>query len=269
VICRFGRHGQEHGNSSAEEPPSHLRYQRYQFSHTGGRFRKRSYRSGLGVAVPKNVEGCRRLIRMLAKKVYVRNGSVDEEDLVQIGETLLWEHVPALDSGAIRRPAAAWRMLLETIQAEMFHAIDQQFTSLDSRGTSSSTSDCGDESAEFHARLLEAGKRSQVIRRQSPALWEVTTGWGREELPDALPTLPAAQCNRTVFCQRGVWDFVPDCCESWGAPLPPGSCQPRPSSLCEMPRHLPLVYGPPNGKAAGLGDRRQEAEPEHYDMAMR
>ncbi len=240
MICHFGRHGQEHGSSSAEEPPSHLRYQRYQFSHIARRLRKRSYRSGLGVMVPQNIEGCRRLLRRLAEKVYIPNGSVDEEDLVQIGETMLWEHLPAPDSGALQRPAAAWRVLLETIQAEMFHAIDQQLTSLDTGGTESG-SEYGDDSAEFHARLLEAGKRSQAIRRQPTARREVTTDWNWEDLPDSLPTLPGAQCNRTVFCQRGVWDFVPNCLESWGAPLPPGSCQPRPNPLCEMPWHLPLV----------------------------
>ena len=242
MICHFGRHGQEHGSSSAEEPPSHLRYQRYQFSHIAKRLRKRGYRSGLSVAVPQNVEGCRRLLRQLAEKVYIPNGSVDEEDLVQIGETILWEHLPTLDSGAIRRPAAAWRVLMETIQAEMFHAIDQQLISLDTIGTESG-SEHGDDAAEFHARLWEAGKRSQVIRRQPTALREVTTDWDWEDLPDALPTLSGAQCNQTVYCQRGVWDFVPHCLESWGAPLPPGSCQPRPTQLCAVLRHLPVVHG--------------------------
>jgi hypothetical protein len=217
-----------------------LRYQRCQFSHIARRLRKRGYRSGLSVAVPQNVEGCRRLLRQLAEKVYIPNGSVDEEDLVQIGETTLWEHLPAPGSGAIGRPAAAWRVLMETIQAEMFHAIDQQLTSLDTSGTESG-SEQGEDPVEFHARLLEAGKRSQVIRRQPTALREVTTDWNWEDWPDALPTLPGAQCNQTVFCERGMWTFVPNCLESWGAPLPPGSCQPRPSSLCEMPRHLPLV----------------------------
>ena len=204
MICRYGRHGKETTGRHCAEPPPALRYQRYQFGLIGGHFRKRSYRSGLRTNPPRNLKECDGLIWKLARRMHFQNGSVEVEDLVQIGQTVLWEGLENLRARAVRLRPPALKVLLESAQAAMFHALDRQLVSLESLSAPD-----GDEGADR---------------------WE-----------DTVQDLPGAECNRTVFRQGLEWNFVPNCCESWGAPLPPGSCQPRPGSLCALPWHLPLA----------------------------
>lgn len=54
-------------------------------------------------------------------------------------------------------------------------------------------------------------------------------------------TLQPIYGHSTVVRCGNDWEFHPSVLESWGTPLPPGSCQPRPTSLCRQPRHLPIV----------------------------
>lgn len=70
-------------------------------------------------------------------------------------------------------------------------------------------------------------------------------------------TLPGASCNVTVIRSGSGWELAPGVAESWGDPLPPGSCQPWPTPLCTTPRHLPLVV---NGKEESRQARRLAAE---------
>lgn len=210
MISHHTRHGQVGGRGVDEQWPAQLLYQRYQFSSLSGRFRKRSYRRSLRVEVPKDVADCHRLIRKLAKKIYIPNNSVDVEDLVQTGEAVLAEQLPSFETGIVRRPEVAWRILMETIQSEMFHSIDQRLVSLSGTVARMGKDDEDDDCAEI------------------------------SELSDSCLSLPVAQCNRTVSRSGMSWYFLPDCCASWGTPLPPGSCQPWPGSLCESPWHLPV-----------------------------
>ena len=204
MICRYGRHGKETTGRCCAEPPSALRYQRYQCAHINGRFRKRSYRSGLRINPPRTLEECEGLLRELARRMHLPNGSVDVEDLVQIGQMVLWEGLQNLRARGMRVRPPALKVLLESAQLAMFHAIDPHLVQL--------------------SPVMPA-EEGDVLDR-----WE-----------DIVQDLPGAECKRTVFRQGRAWDFVPTCCESWGAPLPPGSCQPRPTSLCASPWHLPLA----------------------------
>ena len=115
---------------SDEVPPS-LRFQRYQFAHLAGGYRKRSYRSGLRVEAPRTVEDCHRLLPGLARRMFRPNGSVDEEDLVQIGEVKLAEGLNRLQLRAIDPGPAALKSLMESAQSAMFHAIDEQVVSME------------------------------------------------------------------------------------------------------------------------------------------
>ncbi|MBE0660338.1 MAG: hypothetical protein IH602_21775 [Bryobacteraceae bacterium] len=178
-----------------DEPPPSLRFQRYQFSHRAGRWRKRSYRSALRVEKPKTEQDCHRLLPELARRMYRPNGSVDLEDLMQIGELKLAEGLNRLKRRAIHPGPAALKSLMESAQSAMFHAIDQQVVGLESGG------DTEDYITE---------------------------------------TLPGASCNVTVIRRGSGWDLAPGVTASWGSPLPPGSCQPRPTPLCGSPGHLPL-----------------------------
>jgi hypothetical protein len=67
-------------------------------------------------------------------------------------------------------------------------------------------------------------------------------------------TLPGASCNVTVVRSGSGWELAPGVAESWGAPLPPGSCQPWPTPMCECPRHLPFAE-------RGKEERRQTERP--------
>ena len=143
--------------AAIKEPPPHLKFQRYQFANLSGRFRKRSYRSSLGVTVPKKVEDCHVAIRKMAQKLYMPNGSVDAVDLVQIGEMVFCEQVSRLGSSIIKRPEVALRILMEKIQWAMFHAIDQHLVSLPSQSNASTGEQGDDDFAAFKTQLFEAG----------------------------------------------------------------------------------------------------------------
>ena len=107
-----------------DEPPPSLRFQRYQFAHLARSLCKRSYRSGLCVEEPRTIEECHRLLRSVARRMFRPNGSVDLEDLVQIGETVLAEGKAQMRRRAIFPGPAALRSLMESVQSAMFHAID-------------------------------------------------------------------------------------------------------------------------------------------------
>ncbi len=227
-------------DADGPEPPPHLKFQRYQFAHVPGRFRKRSYRSQLSVAVPKKVEECHRLIGKLARRIYLPNGSVDVEDLVQIGEMVFCEQVAKLGASIIQKPTVALRILMEKVQWAMFHAIDQHQVSLPERSKDSTAS-----SGEYLSELTaDAGDKN----------------------------VPITECNNTVARGKNGWDFIPSRYQSWGTPLPPTLCQPNPTSLCACARHLPLVLvgacaekhpqqkTPPNPKAGGV----HETETDYY-----
>lgn len=187
----------------SDEVPRALRYQTCQFARPGKAFRQRSYRSGLRVETPRTVEDCHRLIPELARQMYRPNGSVDVEDLAQLGELALLEGLRNMQRRCIRPRMAALKALLESIQSAMFHAIDERQVSLPTRRVPDG----------------EAGEVEEPI----------------------LETVLGAECNTTAFRNEGHWEFIPTCCQSWGDPLPPGSCQPRPTPHCSSPRHLPIV----------------------------
>ena len=133
----------------------------------------------------------------------MRNGAVDKEDLIQIGWLVLLEGHRELMRRSIEPRRAAWKSLLERAQAAMFHAIDQKLIGFD---------------------LRHGGDGEE---EESTQPWEAT--------------LQPIYGHSTVVREGGNWEFHPSVCEAWGAPLPPGSCQPRPTSLCCQPRHLPIV----------------------------
>jgi hypothetical protein len=178
------------------DPPPSLRFQRYQFAHLTGRWRKRSYRSELRVETPKAEEDCHRLLPELARRMFRRNGAVDGEDLVQIGEMALMEGLAQMRRRGIRMGPPALKSLMETVQLRMFHAIDEQVVGLESGG-------------DTEDRVTE--------------------------------TLPGASCNATVIRCGSGWELAPGVAESWGDPLPAGSCQPWPTPMCASPRHLPFA----------------------------
>jgi hypothetical protein len=191
------------------EPPPSLRFQRYQFAHLAGRWRKRSHRSELRVEPPKTEEDCHRLLPELARRMFRPNGAVGIEDLVQIGEIALMEGLRRMRRRGIHMEPPAWRSLMEEAQSQMFHAIDEQVVGWES---------CTD----TEDRVIE--------------------------------TLPGASCNVTVARSGSGWELAPGVAESWGAPLPPGSCQPWPTPMCESPRHLPFAV-------TGNEERRQTERP--------
>jgi hypothetical protein len=179
-----------------DNPPPSLRFQRYQFAHLAGHWRKRSYRSELRVEPPKTEDDCHRLLPELARRMFRPNGAIDNEDLVQIGEIALMEGLRRLRRRGIHMERPAWKSLMEEAQSQMFHAIDEQVVSLKNGG-------------DAEDRVTE--------------------------------TLPGASCNATVIRRGSGWELAPGVAESWGDPLPPGSCQPWPTPLCESPRHLPFA----------------------------
>jgi len=195
-----------------DEPPPSLRFQRYQFAHLAGRWRKPSYRSELRVEPPKTEEDCHRLLPELARRMFRPNGAIDIEDLVQIGEIALMEGVRHLRRRGVHMGPPAWKSLMEAAQSQMFHAIDEQVVGLES-------------GVDADGRITE--------------------------------TLPGASCNVTVVRSGSGWELAPGVAESWGDPLPPGSCQPWPTPMCEAPRHLPFAV---NGKEESRQARRLAAE---------
>jgi hypothetical protein len=211
VIGRYGRLGKETSGRHCTQPPPDLRYQNFQFSNINGRLRKRSYRSGLGMNPPRTLEECEHLIPTLARRIHVPNVSVDVEDLMQIGQTVLWEGTQSLRARGARLRPAALKVLLEAAQSAMFHAIDPHLVQLPAE--------------------MVASSNDEAVDR-----WE-----------DTVQDSPGASCNRTIIRQGGgAWEFVPNCCESWGAPLPPGACQPRPTPPCSSHLHLPFRRGEAN-----------------------
>jgi hypothetical protein len=92
------------------EPPPSLRFQRYQFAHLTGRWRKRSYRSELRVETPKAEEDCHRLLPELARRMFRRNGAVDipryhpSRETDQFGESSLIAGRACLAINASRVP---------------------------------------------------------------------------------------------------------------------------------------------------------------------
>lgn len=82
-------------------------------------------------------------------------------------------------------------------------------------------------------------------------------------------TLPGASCNSTVIRCGSGWDLAPGVAASWGGPLPPGSCHPCPTPLCESPRHLPYAV---NGNEKGrrtLGPAAGDLSEECYLSGVR
>lgn len=205
-----------------DEPPPSLRFQRYQFAHLAGRWRKPSYRSELRVEPPRTEEDCHRLLAELARRMVRPNGVVDVEDLAQIGEIALVEGLRRMRRRGIHMGPPAWKCLMEAAQSQMFHAIDEQVVGLES---------CGD----IESTIAE--------------------------------TLPGASCNVTVVRSGSGWELAPGVAESWGDPLPPGSCQPWPTPLCESPRHLPFTV---KGNEESRQARRPAAEvlPEECYLAV-
>jgi hypothetical protein len=192
-----------------DEPPPSLRFQRYQFAHLAGRWRKRSYRSALRVEPPKTEEDCHRLLPELARRMFRPNGAVDVEDLVQIGEMVLVDGLSRMRRRGVHMGPPAWKSLMEEAQSQMFHAIDEQVVEM------------------------------ELCRDTDDRVTE---------------TLPGASCNVTVVRLGSGWELAPGVAESWGAPLPPGSCQPWPTPMCESPRHLPFAV-------TGNEERRQTERP--------
>jgi len=254
MIRRYGWHGVLTNSRHGVEPPAYLRYQPYQFTHLARRFRKRSYRSGLRVSPPRSLAECPGLIKKLAQKVYSPNGSVDVEDLVQIGEVVLQEGLQDLHARAIRPGAGALKAVLERVQHAMFHAIDQRLVPFVSGPTPDGREGSGDEGQELTRRLFKLGYSSRACQHPQKEFHGpggAFSHWNSEDSQDCFPGVPGAECNCTVYRQGSHWYFFPTCCASWGAPLPPGSCQPRPGLLCRFPRHLPLVGWPREGRSAG------------------
>jgi len=207
VIRCYTSHGTDATGGRFDEAPVSLRFQRYQFAHLAGNITRPCYRSGLQVSVPRNVGEFRLLVKTLARKLHRANGSVSEEDLVQIGELTLLEGLRDLQARGIRPRPSALKVLLEAAQSAMFHAIDYRLVQLELADGS-----CGDE--------------------------QHVDGGGAERLTGEWV---GASCNVTVLRSGISWEFVPGCHESWGMPLPLGSCQPRPTSSCAAPYHLPLA----------------------------
>ncbi len=242
MISRYTRYGREMSGRDCDEVPPDLRYQRYQFTHITGTFSERSYRSGLRIDPPQTLEECSGYIRRLAKKLYFRNVSVDVDDLVQIGETALWEGLQDLQARAIRLCPAALKVLLEAAQHAMFHAIDQLLVPFPAPPRQDGREESGDERQEMTARLLDAGysyRHLQHLQKEYDGLEKVFSQWDSEDSRDSFQRVPGAESNFTVFRRGCAWHFLPNCRHSWGAPLPPGSCQPRPTPLCPLPSHLP------------------------------
>jgi hypothetical protein len=182
------------------------------------------------------------VIKRLAKKLHFRNVSVDVEDLVQIGETALWEGLRDLQARAIRLCPEALKVLLEAAQHAMFHAIDQLLVPFPAPARQDGRAESGDERQEIIARLLDAGysyRHLQHLQKEYDGLEKVFSEWDAEDSRDSFQKVLGAESNFTVFRRGLAWYFLPRCCHSWGAPLPPGSCQPRPTPLCPWPSHVP------------------------------
>jgi hypothetical protein len=224
-----------------EEVPVFLRYQRYQFTQITGSFRKRSFRSELRVKPPQDPGECHGQLKQLAQDIHLPNGSVDVEDLVQIGEIALLEQTRDWEKRGIQPPPKAWQKLLTDARRAMFHAIDQHSVTLGSQRDSRTNEAGGDEIQDLAARLSEAGFSRRSLQKQYGGLEQAFARWDMAE-SDWFQNVPGAACNWTVFRRGNDWEFFDDVAESWTAPLPPGSCRPRKALHCEDPRHLPLVH---------------------------
>lgn len=207
-----------------DEPPPSLRFQRYQFSHVAGRWRKRSYCSKLSVEAPRTEEDCYRLLPALARRLFRPNGAVEVEDLEQIGELVLMEGLARMRRRALRIGLSALKSLMETVQSRMFHAIDEHVVSLDA---------------------------------------------GKDTNDHITETLPGASCNATVIRRGSGWDLAPGVTASWGDPLPPGSCQPCPTPMCESPRHLPYAVNGNEKSRRALKQSSEELPEECYLAGVR
>lgn len=222
------------------EVPVSLRYQRYQFTQIAGEFRPRSFRSGLRVKAPRDFDECRSQLKQIANKIYIRNGSVDIDDLIQIGEIAILEQVRDWERRGIQPRPKAWQQTLEHAQKAMFHAIDQHSVTLGSERARRAVEGDSDEMQDIAARLCEAGLSSKHLRRQYSRLEPTFAMWDQAE-SDWLQNIPGAACNWTVFRFGNNWDFFKRVKHSWTARLPPGSCRPRKALHCEDARHSPVV----------------------------
>ena len=234
------RRGHRIGFRIWAEVPVSLRYQRYQFTQITGEFRARSFRSGLRVKPPRDLDDCRSQLKQLANSIYIRNGSVDVDDLVQIGEVAILEQERDWERRGIQPRPKAWEQMFENAQKAMFDAIDQHSVALGSEHAHRADEGGSYEMQDVAARLCEAGLSSKRLRRQYARLEQTFSIWDQAE-SDWFQNVPGAACNWTVYRRGHDWELFEDVEESWTTPLPPGSCRPRKALHCEDPRHSPLV----------------------------